>query len=263
MAQSQHIEFLLQPPSPGKCTLPSVNSLLEQDQENNAELPLLCLPSPSLSSSSSVVLEPIEPSGNSPSLSPLMNSLSLDSNINNNKFLLLPPPNDTRRSRSLSNASSTSSCSSLLHYLSDSSSTTTTTSDNKRKRGRPPNNTISPSVSSTTTSPTQQRENWTFVTPTVWDVHHQHQQQQQQQPPVQHSLGSKKQEDMVLHWSTPNINHKIKEQHVFTNTNLDTALTIPKKKRGRKPKMQLAGNFCFVWRDLTARRGANKKKLKK
>lgn len=46
----------------------------------------------------------------------------------------------------------------------------------------------------------------------------------------------------------------------FTSTRMDNTLTMPKKKRGRKPKVQLAGNSCFVWRDLTARRGPNRKK---
>ena len=49
--------------------------------------------------------------------------------------------------------------------------------------------------------------------------------------------------------------------NTFTSTNMDMALSIPKKKRGRKPKKQMAGNSCFVWRDLTAPRGANKKSL--
>lgn len=240
------IEFFLHPPSPGKCTLPPVSSLLKgnknaiggeheeaRDEDTTTELlPLLCLPSPSLSSSSSVILEPIEPSPcHSPSLSPLMNSLSISDSSAHNNFLSLPPPTDTRRSRSLSNASSTSS------LLSTSDDTT------KRKRGRPPNS-------------TSQRESWTFVTPTVWDVHEQKDEKlaYQQQP----AEGNK----VLLNWSTPSINHKIKDQHMFTNTNLDCALTIPKKKRGRKPKKQLAGNFCFVWRDLTAKRGVNKKKKK-
>jgi hypothetical protein len=61
-------------------------------------------------------------------------------------------------------------------------------------------------------------------------------------------------EGMLVLWP------EIDQQNTFTSTRMDTTLTMPKKKRGRKPKTQLAGNSCFVWRDLTARRGANRVK---
>ncbi|KAI9283224.1 hypothetical protein BY458DRAFT_486072 [Sporodiniella umbellata] len=70
--------------------------------------------------------------------------------------------------------------------------------------------------------------NWTFMVPTVWDV-------------------KKKDPSIPI--------------TAFTSTRLDMTLSIPKKKRGRKPKKQLAGNSCFVWKDLTAPRGANKKRM--
>jgi hypothetical protein len=100
-------------------------------------------------------------------------------------------------------------------------------SDVKRKRGRPPNS----------ASKAKQHDHWTFVTPTICDIKHQS---------IQYTDKQQQNDDevdfTVLHWASNDI----------TN--------IPKKKRGRKSKMQMAGNYCFVWRDLTARRGANKKK---
>lgn len=219
---AQNIEFFLHPPSPKadnsssssistglEFKLPPVSSLLLDD---------LSLPPCSL-----------------PSLSPFMGSLSLDSPPQlsphsspcSSFSLLLPPPT---RTRSLSNASTSSSCSirSLMNDPLDPEEPP------KRKRGRPPSVCQAP----------HQRDSWTFVTPTVWDVKH-----KEIEPPC-------KQDDdyMVLHWPTQ------QGQSTFTNSNMENTLSMPKKKRGRKPKMELAGNFCFVWRDLTARRGANKKK---
>lgn len=204
---SQNIEVFLHPPSPTKSNfefkLPPVSSLLLDEEEATVSLP---------------------------PLSPFMESLSVDtppqlSPHASPRSLLLPPP---IRARSLSNASTNSTCS-IRSLMNDPIEDTPI----KRKRGRPPN---------TCSSNRQRDNNWTFVTPTVWDVKHQ-------------EVPSKQDEDyMVLHWPTQ------QGQNTFTNLNMENSLTIPKKKRGRKPKMELAGNLCFVWRDLTARRGANKKK---
>ncbi|KAI8637577.1 hypothetical protein BD408DRAFT_424282 [Parasitella parasitica] len=305
----QQIEFFLHPPSPicsaslsnnhsnavtsdsqNSCTLPPVSSLLQCNQRQNeddpTDLPSLCLPTPSLSSSSSL-LEPVEPysstlndNSSSPSLSPFMGSLSLDSPPQSSPQtspypthrLLLPPPTNTRRCRSLSNASTNSSNSNFSYSsitsnrrLSDppmysDSSFTSEPYIAKRRRGRPPN-TSRPQLT--------QRDNWTFVTPTVCDVKQAKEVEQDRPQQQMHHMQKESKEDnfMVLHWPTSPVmgtgsKDEIQQQgqNTFTNTTMDTTLSMPKKKRGRKPKMQLAGNFCFVWRDLTARRGTNKKK---
>ncbi|GAA5811423.1 hypothetical protein MFLAVUS_004860 [Mucor flavus] len=228
MAQS--IEFFLHPPSPKStidhCTLPPVSSLLHE-----TNIPSLCLSPASSVTSDSLDLYPIHETTSLPSLSPFMDSLSLDSPpppppTSPHCRLLLPLPTNTR-TRSLSNASSSSSCS-LNSILNDP------IDPPKRKRGRPPNS----------NRPATQRDHWTFVTPTVWDVKH------------TQLIDPKPEKDdyTVLHWPVQ------EGQNDFTNTSMNTSLSMPKKKRGRKPKMQLAGNFCFVWRDLTARRSANRKK---
>jgi hypothetical protein len=233
---SKNIKFYLNPPSPKqestKCHLPPVNSLLVLPSiETN--LPRLCLgiPSPSLSSCSSL-LEPYSSSNTtSPSLSPFMSALSLVDSLPSPQTsprpaFLLPLPT---RCRSLSNASNNSSSSTTL---SDPSIDNTNI---KRKRGRPPNS----------ISKTKQHDNWTFVTPTICNIKQQN---------IQQLTDKQKQEEeddfTVLHWPTSNKNQS---SSFITNA-------IPRKKRGRKPKVQVAGNFCFIWRDLTARRGANKKK---
>ncbi|KAI8876780.1 hypothetical protein K501DRAFT_337871 [Backusella circina FSU 941] len=329
---NNNIEFFLHPPSPKlNCTLPSVSTLLQHSSPASPSspkedtLPSLCLPDTPLTND----LEPVEPSPtlnsscpnspwSSPSLSPFMGSLTLDSPPQTSSpFYLLPPPN--QRCRSLSNASTSSSLSSISTQLSNTlmmnrrlsdpplyspamdhaSSFRRTSSASpppappstspsvipptikaqsdstpavhsldgskqshsllfvaKQKRGRPPN--ASRQASS-------QRDSWTFVTPTVWDVKHREEPTLTDQEYDQDSF-------MVLHWPPGHgpkqtMNNANDESSTglstFTNTNMDTTLSIPKKKRGRKPKMQLEGNFCFVWRDLTARRGANKKTQKK
>ena len=117
----------------------------------------------------------------------------------------------------------------------------------KRRRGRPP-----------TCNTNFEGGGWTFLTPTVWDIHISEerkerelkadqeiaktrlQQQQQQNPMV---------EDQIMNDS----------MNAFTDSNMDTLLQMPKKKRGRKPKTHIAGNSCFVWKDLTSTRSSNKK----
>ncbi|KAG2176949.1 hypothetical protein INT43_007603 [Umbelopsis isabellina] len=86
----------------------------------------------------------------------------------------------------------------------------------KRKRGRPPN----------LREPVWEG-GWTFVTPTVWNI------------------------TSASPMST-NEHEDTETTTAFTSSTMDTVLTMPKKKRGRKPKTHIEGNSCFVWRDLTA-----------
>ncbi|KAI9322256.1 hypothetical protein BX666DRAFT_1873971 [Dichotomocladium elegans] len=153
----------------------------------------------------------------------------------------------------------------------------------KRKRGRPPNATRH-----------AKDNNWTFVTPTVWEVKRssstQHDHREEHREPRHPPAFDQPNLDLtVLHWpddndtsdvsglnnghnnpgpvgplSMSNSSTSVRSgcpealNNTFANTKMDTPLSMPRKKRGRKPKMQLAGNSCFVWRDLTARRGANR-----
>lgn len=121
----------------------------------------------------------------------------------------------------------------------------------KRKRGRPPN-ASRPEI--------QTDSNWTFVKPTVWDVKQTHQKHN-----IDTNNINNNGDRFTNNHNTPQFyteNTVMSDGiNTFTTTNMDMALSIPKKKRGRKPKKQLAGNSCFVWRDLTAPRGANKKSL--
>jgi hypothetical protein len=103
------------------------------------------------------------------------------------------------------------------------------------------------------------------VPPTVWDV-----KRTDRPDPIESSVSTNSTSTISsAATTTTNMNNnggmlvlwpEIDQQNTFTSTRMDTTLTMPKKKRGRKPKTQLAGNSCFVWRDLTARRGANRVK---
>ncbi|KAI8063453.1 hypothetical protein BC940DRAFT_307243 [Gongronella butleri] len=317
------IEFLLHPPSPKKPpnarpttlpTLPPVSDLI-QTVDNN-EIPSIRLPTSPLMLS--IPYEPSPSTSSSPSASPYLSYQSLDtpqsSPCLSPQPYLLPPPSMGARSRSPSNASTCSwstihssvpsspierrlSISSIseqtTHQLASaaaallqpSTSTSSTMSDPvivKRKRGRPINSTKR-----------HAKDQFTFVTPTVWDVKRSasssslsQQQQQQQDPSSSSSFSSSaasssidaqlrpprpasphhasQQEDdksMLLLWHDPQ-HAQLSAYHnmnTFTSTRMDETLSMPRKKRGRKPKTQLAGNSCFVWRDLTARRGVNRK----
>lgn len=131
----------------------------------------------------------------------------------------------------------------------------------KRRRGRPPNATRHP-----------RDNNWTFVTPTVWEVRRSPSLIPPSQPSAcidasnsrEHSPTSTS-DITVLQWPDDpygknNTNTTSSEafNSTFSSTNMDTPLSMPRKKRGRKPKMQLAGNSCFVWRDLTAKKRAHR-----
>jgi hypothetical protein len=91
----------------------------------------------------------------------------------------------------------------------------------KRRRGRPPN--MKP----------YDGKNWTFLTPTVWDVNHQQTQ----------AVTGEVEED-VMHGTMA----------AFTSSSMDMVLQMPRKKRGRKPKSHIQGHSCFVWKDVPSKR---------
>ncbi|CAO3638539.1 unnamed protein product [Mucor hiemalis] len=256
-------------------------------------------PTPDLSLSNSLYQQsPIMTFSSPSSTTSSMAGSPLVSPIQDGPFLLPPPDSSFRRCRSVSNASNISSSSSSSYQFTfrslsepptlnlppsttsdeDDRDTTTATGTSiddchpifgpKRKRGRPPN-ASRPEV--------QGGSNWTFVKPTVWDVkHNQQQQQQQQQQQKQQTIEMTSISNPAYNHHPSSSIHSTKNNdtpqfytentvmsdgiNTFTSTNMNMALSIPKKKRGRKPKKQLAGNSCFVWRDLTAPRGANKPK---
>lgn len=111
----------------------------------------------------------------------------------------------------------------------------------KRRRGRPPS----------MREPTLEG-GWTFLTPTVWDVNNPQSQQQQQQQEQQQQNDHSDTPDSVMNGSMA----------AFTSSNMDMVLQMPRKKRGRKPKTHIAGNSCFVWKEITASRRTKKSKTK-
>lgn len=106
----------------------------------------------------------------------------------------------------------------------------------KRRRGRPP------------TCLDENGGSFTFLTPTVWDIHVSEEQKQKELKADQKLIAAQeKQRNAVLPEEENMLN-------AFTNSNMDTILQMPKKKRGRKPKTHISGNSCFVWKDLTSTR---------
>ena len=258
--------------------LPSIR-ITDKDDDNNNNLtsssPRLNIiePSPDLSISTSPYQQsPIMTFSSPSSATSSIAGSPLISPIQDGPFLLPPPDSSSsRRCRSVSNSSNNLSPPVSPSYqftfrslsepptLNLASSSTIDEKDQdtndeechpifgpKRKRGRP-TNASRPEIKSDS--------NWTFVKPTVWDVkqgpHHQQQEINQDTP----DTGSKLQSNSTLDFYADNSGVS-----TFTTTNMNVTLNIPKKKRGRKPKKEVAGNSCFVWKDLTAPRGANKPK---
>ncbi|ORX47453.1 hypothetical protein DM01DRAFT_309687 [Hesseltinella vesiculosa] len=240
-----------------------------------------------------IPFEPSPSNSSSPSTSPYLSYHALDTPLSSpcsspHPFLL-PPPSLGGRSRSPSNASTCSwstvhsvgsaPSSPIERQLSESSITEHTAKQLaaaaalvqpsrftpasepaivKRKRGRPVNSTKR-----------QSKEHFTFMTPTVCDVKRTNMPLSPSPQPSTSTDPHLAQDDddksVLLLWHDPQ-HARLSAYHnmnTFTNTRMDETLTMPKKKRGRKPKTQLAGNSCFVWRDLTARRGVNRNKVKK
>lgn len=101
----------------------------------------------------------------------------------------------------------------------------------KRKRGRPPS------------KHNTWQGGWVFLAPTVWTV-----QSCPQPPPSTSSSNTDPTNKSDMHDSMT----------AFTSSDLDMVLPMPRKKRGRKPKHNLAGHSCFVWRDIPSQTSVKK-----
>ncbi|KAI7881503.1 uncharacterized protein EV154DRAFT_523389 [Mucor mucedo] len=112
----------------------------------------------------------------------------------------------------------------------------------KRRRGRPP-----------TCNTSYETGGWTFLTPTVWDIHVS---QEQKEREIKADHDTMLRLSQQVHVIDDNMNDSM---NAFTDSNMDTLLQMPRKKRGRKPKTHIVGNSCFVWKDLTCTRSTIKK----
>ncbi|OBZ90681.1 hypothetical protein A0J61_01254, partial [Choanephora cucurbitarum] len=110
----------------------------------------------------------------------------------------------------------------------------------KRRRGRPPN-LREPALEG----------GWTFLTPTVWDVKNNALEEDRESLSTDSSSQqeqAKQTNDFAMGGSMA----------AFTSSNMDMVLQMPRKKRGRKPKTHIAGNSCFVWKDISSSRRSSK-----
>lgn len=113
----------------------------------------------------------------------------------------------------------------------------------KRRRGRPP-----------TCNNNFDGGGWTFLTPTVWDIHVSQEQKDRELKADNDMMAKSKLQVHLVDDTSMN-----DSMNAFTDSNMDTLLQMPRKKRGRKPKTHIAGNSCFVWKDLTSTRSSAKK----
>lgn len=114
----------------------------------------------------------------------------------------------------------------------------------KRRRGRPP-----------TCNNNFETGGWTFLTPTVWDIHVS-EEQKERELKADNDILSRLHQHQQVHLLDDTMNDSM---NAFTDSNMNTLLQMPRKKRGRKPKTHIVGNSCFVWKDLTCTRSTVKK----
>ncbi|KAI9362678.1 hypothetical protein BD770DRAFT_381547 [Pilaira anomala] len=188
----------------------------------------------------------------SPSPSPCSSTSSISSSVSNESSPSLPTlehfpkPSGRRSSISSSNSSSTTTPTIVspspipnTQIVFDSSGQPVL----KRRRGRPP-----------TCNNNFDGGGWTFLTPTVWDIHVSQEQKDRELKADNDIMAKSKLQVHLIDDTTMN-----DSMNAFTDSNMDTLLQMPRKKRGRKPKTHIVGNSCFVWKDLTSTRSSAKK----
>ncbi|KAI8370916.1 hypothetical protein BD560DRAFT_396324 [Blakeslea trispora] len=114
----------------------------------------------------------------------------------------------------------------------------------KRRRGRPPN-LREPALEG----------GWTFLTPTVWDVKNNSPDEDDDKESL--STDSSAHQEQVKQANHADFSMG-GSMAAFTSSNMDMVLQMPRKKRGRKPKTHIAGNSCFVWKDISSSRRSSK-----
>jgi hypothetical protein len=200
-------------------------------------------PSSSTSSSSTASFD-VSSSSISPSLELFSRSRTTSEDNYRRRVTSNSPPPVIERQRSVSTSSAPPVPSTQIVF--DSSGQPVL----KRRRGRPP----------TMRHTNQFDGGWTFLTPTVWDVHVSEEQKERE---IQADHKERLISATVIPNSIAQNDHLMNDaMAAFTNSNMDTILHMPRKKRGRKPKTHIVGNSCFVWKDLTSTRSASVKQTK-
>lgn len=206
-------------------------------------------PSSSSTSSSSTASFDVSSGSISPSLEHFSRSRTTSEDNYCRRVTSCSPPVERQRSVSTSSAPPVPS----TQIVFDSSGQPVL----KRRRGRPPTKRNADNFDG----------GWTFLTPTVWDVHVSEEQKEREiQADHKERLISEAQAQaaaMSNDYSAIQNDHSMNDaMAAFTNSNMDTVLNMPRKKRGRKPKTHIIGNSCFVWKDLTSTRSTPVKQTK-
>lgn len=122
----------------------------------------------------------------------------------------------------------------------------------KRRRGRPPSNAREACT---------WEGGWTFLSPTVWSVNNNNNSNQVTAPPStalpvsssssgQQNDQPRKTLDAAATSQQQPHSGAISDIAAFSSSDLSNVMHMPKRKRGRKPKKQLVGHSCFVWKDI-------------